>query len=77
MDLSMINLCKVGVLNIFELVDLSKLPVEFVYVIDVVFLMVHEVLVGGLFEAVNIGFAEKWIFELLEKLDFIEDVGAN
>jgi hypothetical protein len=77
LDLSVVDLGKVRVLYIFKLVDLGKLPVEFIHVVDIVFFVVHEVFVGRLLEAVNVCFAEKGVFKLLEKLDFVEHVGTN
>jgi len=68
---------EVGVLYIFELVDLRELPVEFVHIVDIVLFMVHEVFVGRLFETVDVGLPEKGVFELLEKFDFIKYVGTN
>lgn len=67
----MINFGKIWVLDIFDLIDLGELPVEFCEVIDVVLLMIHEIFVRGFFESINVSFSKEWILKLLEKLDFV------
>lgn len=69
--LCVINFGKIWVLDVFQLVDLGELLVKFWEVVYVVLLMIHEVLVRGFFESIDVSFSEEWILELLEKLDFV------
>lgn len=77
MDLRVVYFGQIGMLDVFQLVGLCELFVEFGEVIYIVLLMIHEVFVRRLLESVDVCFSEKWILKLLEKLYFVEEVGVN
>ena len=77
LDLSVVYFGKVRMLYIFELVNLSKLTGKPIIVVNIVFFVVHEVLVGSLLGAINVCFAEKGVIKLVKKLNFVKQVVTN
>ena len=73
-DLVVIDFSEIVMLYIFELIHEDEILIHFGFVIDVIFFMIHEVLIGRLGHVVDVDLTEEGMVGCVYWLDFIENV---
>ena len=76
-NLAMVYFSHISMLYILELIHQSQIFVHSLFIIDVVFFVIHEVFVGGIYHVIDIYFSEEGMFGTVYWLYFICYVGVG